>query len=72
VFGLLEVGVTYHFGHLSLGLDLVGQLDGTAGLEGEFDGANQHAFDRSGNVLPLLGIGLRAGYSQWATEKSTP
>ena len=71
-YGLLEVGVSYHFGHLSIGLDLVGQLDGAASLEGEFDGANQHAFDRSGNALPMLGIGLRAGYSQWATEKSTP
>jgi hypothetical protein len=71
-FAVLELGVAYHFGHLSIGLDLVGQIDGASSLEGEFDGANQRAFDRSGNALPLLGIGLRAGYSQWTTEKQAP
>jgi hypothetical protein len=71
-FALLEVGVAYHFGHLSIGLDLVGQVDGASSLEGRFDGANRRPFDRSGNALPLLGIGLRAGYSQWTLEKKTP
>jgi hypothetical protein len=71
-FFLLEVGVAYHFGHLSIGFDLVAQIDGASSLDGEFDGVNQKAFDRSGNALPMLGIGLRAGYSQWATEKKTP
>jgi hypothetical protein len=71
-FFLLEVGLAYHFGHLSVGLDLAAQIDGASSLDGEFDGANQKAFDRSGNALPMLGIGLRAGYSQWATEKKTP
>ena len=68
-FFLLEVGVAYHFGHLSIGLDLAAQIDGASSLDGEFDGSNQKAFDRSGNALPMLGFGLRAGYSQWATEK---
>jgi hypothetical protein len=71
-FLLLEVGVSYHFGHLSIGLDLAAQVDGASSLAGDFDGTNQRAFDRSGNILPLLGIGLRAGYSQWSSEKRTP
>jgi len=71
-FFLLEVGVSYHFGHLSIGLDLAAQVDGASSLAGDFDGTNQRAFDRTGNILPLLGIGLRAGYSQWSSEKKTP
>ena len=64
-----SLGVSYHFGHLSIGLDLAAQVDGASSLAGDFDGTNQRAFDRSGNILPLLGIGLRAGYSQWSSEK---
>jgi hypothetical protein len=71
-FGLLEVGVSYHIGHLSVGLDLIGQVDGASSLEGRFDGVEQRAFERSDDTLPTLGIGLRAGYSQWSTEKKPP
>jgi hypothetical protein len=71
-FGLLEVGISYHIGHLSIGLDLIAQVDGASSLDGRFDGVEQRAFDRSGDALPTLGIGLRAGYSQWGTEKIPP
>jgi hypothetical protein len=68
-FFLLELGAAYHFGHLSLGLDFIAQFDGTGSLEATFDEVSQKPFDQSGGVIPMLGIGLRVGYSQWATEK---
>jgi hypothetical protein len=69
-FFLLELGAAYYFGHLSLGLDLIAQVDGTGSLGGTFDGVSQEKpFDDSGGVIPMLGIGFRVGYSQWATEK---
>jgi hypothetical protein len=68
-FFLLELGFSYHFGHLSIGLDVMAELDGATSLEGTFDGRNRSAFEDSGNVIPMLGIGLRAGYSQIPTEK---
>jgi hypothetical protein len=71
-FFLLEVGFAYHFGHLSIGLDLAAQIDGAGSLEGTFDGARRKAFDQSGGTLPMLGFGLRAGYSQWAADKKGP
>jgi hypothetical protein len=66
---LLELGFSYHFGHLSIGLDVMAQIDGANSLEGTFDGANRSPFEDSGNVIPMLGIGVRAGYSQFPTEK---
>jgi hypothetical protein len=68
-FFLLEIGFAYHFGHLSIGLDVMAELDGATSLEANFDGRNRSAFEESGNVIPMLGIGLRAGYSQFPTEK---
>jgi hypothetical protein len=68
-FFLLELGAAYHFGHLSLGLDFIVQVDGTASLESTFDGVERKPFEEAGGVIPMLGIGLRVGYSQWATEK---
>jgi hypothetical protein len=64
-----ELGVAYHFGHLSVGLDLLAEIDGARSLEGTFDGKHRSAFVESGNALPMLGIGLRAGYSQFPAEK---
>ncbi|HEX6766080.1 MAG TPA: hypothetical protein VF103_11395, partial [Polyangiaceae bacterium] len=68
---LLELGAAYHFGHFSIGFDLIAQVDGAGRLEGSFDGEKRSAFEQAGTAIPMLGIGLRAGYSQWATEKKT-
>jgi hypothetical protein len=68
-FFLLELGAAYHFGHLSLGVDLIAQVDGAGSLDATFDSEERKPFAQSGGVIPMLGIGLRVGYSQWATEK---
>jgi hypothetical protein len=68
-FFLFEVGANYHFGHLSIGVELSAAVDGAGSLDGTFDGRNQRPFEGSGNAIPMLGIGVRAGYHQFPPEK---
>ena len=63
---LLELGVSANWRHVLFGLDLIGMVDGTRGLDTR---SGETAFEKSGRTLPWLGLGLRVGYSQWAASR---
>jgi hypothetical protein len=47
-------------------LGLVTLIDGSTALQKQLDGAaNRDLTDHLGTTLPMVGIGLRGGFSQW-------
>lgn len=63
---LLEVGLQYNWGHVLLELDGLVFLDGASNVRGKLDdGSRWEPFKDTGGLI-MGGIGLRAGWSEWA------
>jgi hypothetical protein len=67
---LLELGVAANWRRFLFGLDLYLLVDGTRGLNVRRDPSNRpdgrEAFP-NGRTLSFIGLGVRAGYSQWGS-----
>jgi hypothetical protein len=62
----LELAFGFNYRHVLGELSLVTQLDGISSLQGGLsEDINQHLTKSLGATLPMIGIGLRAGFSQW-------
>jgi hypothetical protein len=62
---LLEIGIQFNFGHLLAEADLVAYIDGTRGIRGDLDTQGDRAVFGDDTGLRMLGVGLRAGWSEW-------
>lgn len=64
----LELGVSFNFRHLLAELAAIAYIEGATELSGAFDDNEKRAVFESG-TLPMLGIGLKIGYSAWAPKR---
>lgn len=63
---LLELGLGINYKHFLGQLSLIGLIDGSTALQNGFtDEHNRHLTRDLGTTLPMVGIGLRGGFSQW-------
>ncbi len=64
---LLELGLGFNFRQFLGEVGLVALLDGSSALQRGFEGdaRNRHLTRDLGTTLPMVGIGLRGGFSQW-------
>ncbi len=62
----LEAGIGFNFGHWMIEAAAIAMVDGTNALSGRFDGQESaDAFGATDSTLPVAGLSLRFGYSQW-------
>jgi hypothetical protein len=62
----LEAGIGFNFGHWLVEAAAVAMVDGTNSLSGVFDEQDTgDAFGETDSTLPVAGLSLRFGYSQW-------
>jgi hypothetical protein len=62
----LEAGIGFNFGHWLIEAAAIAMVDGTSSLSGEFDEKDSgDAFGSTDSTLPVAGLSLRFGYSQW-------
>lgn len=66
---LLELGAEYGFKRILMGLDVFALVDGARGLSKSFAGEGKRAFESSGKTVPMVGVGLRFGLTQWLAPK---
>jgi hypothetical protein len=66
---LLELGAEYGFRRVLMGLDVFALVDGARGLSKSFAGESKRAFESSGKTVPMVGVGLRFGLTQWISPK---
>jgi hypothetical protein len=66
---LIELGAEYGFKRILMGVDVFALVDGARGLSKSFEGESKQAFETSGKTVPMVGIGLRFGLTQWITPK---
>ncbi len=64
---LVELGVAANYRRFLFGLDLFLMLDGTRGLNVRRDPPDERQSFPRGQTLSFLGLGVRAGYSQWGS-----
>lgn len=62
----LELGLGFNFRQFLGEIGLVALIDGSTALQKGFDDdQNRHLTNDLGTTLPMVGIGLRGGFSQW-------
>ncbi|HVY29755.1 MAG TPA: hypothetical protein VHB79_24515 [Polyangiaceae bacterium] len=62
----LELGVGMNYRQFLAEVALVGLIDGSSALQKGFSDANNRALQRDlGTTLPMIGIGIRGGFSTW-------
>jgi hypothetical protein len=65
----LEAGIGFNFGHWLMEVAAFALVDGTSSLSGKFDQRDSGAvFGESRSTLPVAGLSLRFGYSQWLSR----
>jgi hypothetical protein len=63
---VLELGLGFNYRQFLGEIGLIARIDGTAALQKGFsDDLNRHLTKDLGTTLPMVGIGLRGGFSQW-------
>jgi hypothetical protein len=63
---LLELSLGFNYRQFLGEIGLLALIDGTSSLQKGFrDDANRHLTNDLGTTLPMVGIGLRGGFSQW-------
>ena len=63
---LLELSLGFNFRQFLGEVGLIALIDGSTALqEGFSDEYNRHLTSDLGTTLPMVGIGLRGGFSQW-------
>jgi hypothetical protein len=66
----LELALGFNYRQFLGEIGLIVQVDGSTALQRGFsEGSNQDLTKNLGTTLPMLGIGLRAGFSQWRTGR---
>ncbi len=60
---LLELGIGFNFGHWLVEADAIATIDGTSSLRRKLD--PEVLDDQGRNTMPIAGLSLRFGYSQW-------
>lgn len=63
-----EIGAAFNYRHLLAELSLMAVVEGADHLSGEFDEGEQGSVFADG-TLPMLGLGLKLGYSAWAPRR---
>jgi hypothetical protein len=68
---MAELGLQYNWGHILLGLDLVAIIDGAKNVRGKLEpgGEEVAAFGDNPGGLPMIGAGIRGGWSEWTPSK---
>jgi hypothetical protein len=62
----LELGVGMNYRQFLAEVALVGLIDGSSALQKGFSDENNRALQRDlGTTLPMIGIGIRGGFSTW-------
>jgi tetratricopeptide (TPR) repeat protein len=62
----LELGFGFNYRQFLGEIGLIAQIDGSTALQSGFSAdANRELTENLGTTLPMIGIGLRAGFSQW-------
>jgi hypothetical protein len=62
---LLELSLGFNYGQFMGELGLVAVIDGSTALRKGFQDENRDLTSSLGTTLPMAGIGLRLGFSQW-------
>jgi hypothetical protein len=62
-----ELGGAFNYRHLLAELVVMAFVEGADNLAGEFDESERGVF--SDGTLPMLGVGLKLGYSAWAPRR---
>ena len=65
----LELGLGFSYRQFLGEIGLMAQIDGATTLQSGFSGANENLTRNVGTTLPMLGIGLRGGFSQWRSSR---
>lgn len=63
-----ELGAAFNYRHLLAELSVMAFVEGADNLHGDFD-ENEERSVFSDGTLPLLGLGLKLGYSAWAPRR---
>jgi tetratricopeptide (TPR) repeat protein len=61
---MAEVGAQYNWGRLLLEANVMAFIDGATNLRGRVRDGDP-VFDDEGGGLPMIGVGLRGGWSEW-------
>lgn len=64
----LELALGFNYRHFLGELGLVTLIEGTRSLQGGFSGTNADLTKDLGAPLPMFGLGLRGGFSQWQSR----
>lgn len=66
----LEVALGFNCRQFLGEIGLIAQIDGSTALQSGFSDANNDVLTKNlGTTLPMLGLGLRAGFSQWRSGR---
>jgi hypothetical protein len=60
-----EIGGAFNYRHLLAELSLMAVIEGADNLSGAFDKGDERGVFSDG-TLPMLGLGLKLGYSAWS------
>jgi hypothetical protein len=64
----LELGLGFNYRQFLGEIGLVALIDGSTSLQKGFSDPNQNLTKDLGTTLPMLGLGLRGGFSQWRSR----
>jgi hypothetical protein len=65
----LELGLGFNYKQFLGELGLIALIDGSTALQKGFSEPNQHLTKDLGTTLPMFGLGLRGGFSQWRSGR---
>jgi hypothetical protein len=63
-----ELGAAFNYRHLLAELSVIAFVEGADNLSGDFDEHAERGVFSDG-TLPMLGLGLKLGYSAWAPRR---
>jgi hypothetical protein len=65
----LELAMGFNYRHFLGEIGLIALIDGSAGLQKGFSDPNRDLTKDLGTTLPMFGLGLRGGFSQWVHNR---
>lgn len=65
----LELALGFNYRQFLGEIGVVTLIDGSTGLQKGFSGANRDLTKDLGTTLPMFGLGLRGGFSQWRSNR---
>jgi hypothetical protein len=62
---IAEVGAGYNYRNFLFEAVVVALIEGASTLRADFGSGPQRVFGENSNALPMIGLGLRGGWSEW-------